>query len=89
MFEAIGRLIDPPEMNTDRLLLVSFLGLIVNLVGILVFNHGHHHGHSHGHGHRHDHNHNHVSYMDSHNGLHGHYHHNHGDNANMEGLLSF
>ncbi|CAG8614461.1 9379_t:CDS:10, partial [Ambispora gerdemannii] len=34
LFEALARLIDPPEMNTDRLLLVSFLGLIVNLVGI-------------------------------------------------------
>ncbi|CAG8748484.1 5999_t:CDS:2, partial [Dentiscutata erythropus] len=33
-FEAIGRLIDPPEMSTDRLLLVSFMGLIVNLVGV-------------------------------------------------------
>jgi Co/Zn/Cd efflux system component len=47
LFEAIGRLIDPPEMNTDRLLLVSFLGFIVNLVGVLVFNHGHHHHHHH------------------------------------------
>ncbi|CAJ0824540.1 10346_t:CDS:2 [Entrophospora sp. SA101] len=52
MFEAIGRLINPPEMNTDRLLLVSFLGLVVNLVGILAFNHGHaHHGHGHNHAH--------------------------------------
>lgn len=55
--EAIQRLISPPEMSTHRLLLVSFVGLIVNLVGIFAFNHGHAHGHSHGghdhHGHDH------------------------------------
>ncbi|CAG8681986.1 7026_t:CDS:2, partial [Acaulospora morrowiae] len=32
VFEAIGRLLEPPEMNTDKLLLVSFVGLIVNLI---------------------------------------------------------
>lgn len=47
VLEAIGRLLHPPEMNTDRLLLISFLGLVVNLIGILAFNHGHHHGHGH------------------------------------------
>ncbi|GET00019.1 zinc transporter 5 [Rhizophagus clarus] len=89
MFEAIGRLIDPPEMNTDRLLLVSFLGLVVNLVGILAFNHGHHH-HGNFHGHSHEH---HKDHEDD-NKLHGHPHHHHhhhhhddhGDNANMEGI---
>ncbi|CAG8541720.1 15375_t:CDS:10 [Funneliformis caledonium] len=57
MFEAIGRLIDPPEMNTDRLLLVSFLGFVVNLShnhssdanhGSLHGHHHHHHHHEHG-----------------------------------------
>ncbi|KAI8137415.1 cation efflux family-domain-containing protein [Fennellomyces sp. T-0311] len=72
--EAIERLIDPPEMNTQRLLLVSFVGLIVNLVGIFAFNHGHAHGHSHGHGHDHHH--------------HGHDHgHGHGHSANMQGVF--
>jgi zinc transporter 5/7 len=58
--EAIQRLIDPPEMNTHRLLFISFVGLIVNLVGIFAFNHGHAHGgHGHDHhGHGHDHGHN-------------------------------
>jgi zinc transporter 5/7 len=61
VIEAIQRLIHPPEMSTQRLLLVSFVGLLVNLVGIFAFNHGHahgghghdhhHHGHDHGHGH--------------------------------------
>lgn len=47
--EALERLRRPPEMRTDQLLLVSTLGLLVNLVGIFAFNHGHGHGHSHNH----------------------------------------
>uniref|UniRef100_A0AC35UA77 Zinc transporter 5 n=1 Tax=Rhabditophanes sp. KR3021 TaxID=114890 RepID=A0AC35UA77_9BILA len=53
-FEAIGRMIDPPEMTTDKLLLVAVAGLCVNLFGMYAF-HGDH-GHSHGggsHGHSH------------------------------------
>ncbi|OAD72989.1 hypothetical protein PHYBLDRAFT_5506, partial [Phycomyces blakesleeanus NRRL 1555(-)] len=45
LVEAVLRLINPPEMSTQRLLLVSFVGLVVNLVGIFAFNHGHGHGH--------------------------------------------
>lgn len=72
--EAVQRLINPPEMNTQRLLLVSFIGLVVNLVGIFAFNHGHGHGHSHGHDHHHHH--------------HGHDHgRGHGHSANMQGKL--
>ncbi|KAI8332598.1 cation efflux family-domain-containing protein [Chlamydoabsidia padenii] len=66
VMEAIQRLLDPPEMNTQRLLLVSFVGLIVNLVGIFAFNHGHAHGHGghdHGHGH-HGHDHGHSANME-------------------------
>lgn len=81
--EAIQRLLDPPEMNTHRLLLVSFVGLLVNLVGIFAFNHGHAHGHGHDHGHGHNHDHGHGH---SHGHGHGHDHgHGHGHNANMEG----
>ncbi|KAI9313129.1 cation efflux family-domain-containing protein [Dichotomocladium elegans] len=72
--EGIQRIINPPEMNTQRLLLVSFVGLVVNLVGIFAFNHGHAHGHGghdHGHGHGHG---------------HGHDHH-HGHSANMQGVF--
>ncbi|KAI8638952.1 cation efflux family-domain-containing protein [Parasitella parasitica] len=80
VIEAIQRLVHPPEMNTDRLLLVSFVGLIVNLVGIFAFNHGHAHGgHDHGHGHSHGHSHGHN---------HGHSHgHDHGHSANMQGVF--
>ncbi|ORX89045.1 cation efflux protein [Basidiobolus meristosporus CBS 931.73] len=59
VIEAVERLIHPPEMNTHRLLLVSFVGFVVNLIGIFAFNHGHAHGHGHGgcgggdHGHDH------------------------------------
>merc|ERR1719427_708064 len=45
--EAISRLVDPPEVNTDRLMTVSVAGLLVNLFGIFVFR-GTSHGHSHG-----------------------------------------
>lgn len=55
--EAVGRLFDPPEIRTERLLSVAVAGLIVNLLGIMAFSHGHTHSHggggSHGHGHSH------------------------------------
>lgn len=56
--EAVERAIEPPEVHHDRLFIVSVLGLLVNLVGIYVFQHGGSHGHSHGgsgggHGHSH------------------------------------
>lgn len=55
--EAVERLVEPPEVKHERLLVVSILGFFVNLVGIFVFQHGGAHGHSHGggdHGHSHD-----------------------------------
>ncbi|XP_069794114.1 zinc transporter 7 isoform X3 [Narcine bancroftii] len=52
--EGIERALEPPEVHHERLLSVSVLGFLVNLVGIFVFKHGGH-GHSHdgGHGHSH------------------------------------
>ncbi|KNZ60643.1 uncharacterized protein VP01_1525g4 [Puccinia sorghi] len=58
VFEAVQRLVDPPEMNTNQLLTVSFIGLMVNLVGMFATGHHHHHGHSHDHDHDHGHSHN-------------------------------
>jgi len=55
--EAVERLVEPPEVKHERLLVVSILGFIVNLVGIFVFQHGgagHGHSHDGGHGHGHD-----------------------------------
>ncbi|XP_050665649.1 zinc transporter 7 [Leptidea sinapis] len=63
MSEAVERAIEPPEVKHERLLLVSILGFLVNLVGIYAFHHGHGHGHG-GHGHSH--------------GGHGHSHGGHG-----------
>ncbi|KAJ2477353.1 putative zinc transporter msc2 [Coemansia sp. RSA 2131] len=52
-FEAIERLLYPPVMNTQRLLLVSFGGLVVNLFGMFAFNGHHHHHHGGGCSHSH------------------------------------
>jgi len=54
--EAVERLVEPPEVKHERLLVVSVLGFLVNLVGIFVFQHGgagHGHSHDGGHGHSH------------------------------------
>ncbi|KNF04749.1 hypothetical protein PSTG_02229 [Puccinia striiformis f. sp. tritici PST-78] len=60
VFEAVQRLVGPPEMNTNQLLTVSFMGLMVNLVGMFVTNHHHHHHHHHHHGHSHGNDHDHA-----------------------------
>ncbi|CAD5231966.1 unnamed protein product [Bursaphelenchus xylophilus] len=52
--EAVGRLYSPPDINTDKLMLVAVAGLLINIYGMYAF-HGDH-GHSHGggdHGHSH------------------------------------
>ncbi|KAK7115619.1 proton-coupled zinc antiporter SLC30A5-like [Littorina saxatilis] len=81
--EALARLFEPPEVKTEKLLTVSVMGLLVNLVGIFVFQSSVSHGHSHGglsHGHSHG-GHSHAS-------SHGHSHgggsshgHGHGDSS--------
>uniref|UniRef100_A0A3P8UBU9 Zinc transporter n=1 Tax=Cynoglossus semilaevis TaxID=244447 RepID=A0A3P8UBU9_CYNSE len=45
--EGVERALEPPDVHHERLLPVSVAGLLVNLVGIFVFQHGGH-GHSHG-----------------------------------------
>ncbi|KAF8557746.1 cation efflux protein [Imleria badia] len=83
VFEAVQRLLDPPEMSTSQLLLISSLGLGVNLFGMFAMgghHHHHHHGHSHdhgcghGHGHGHDHDNSHAG--------HSHTHDNHAHHSN-------
>ncbi|KAJ3325553.1 hypothetical protein HDV06_003323 [Boothiomyces sp. JEL0866] len=84
IWEAIERLYSPEKLNTDNLLVVSILGLLVNIVGIFAFDHGgaigrkgHDCGHDHGHDHsHHDHSHDH----------HGHSH-SHGQNPLMHGMF--
>ena len=85
VYEAIERLFVGAEVSrTTELLIVSSIGLGVNLVGIMAF-HGHHgHGHSHGpdHGHshaneqKHDHSQDH-SHDHSHSHSHDHHDHDH------------
>uniref|UniRef100_A0A3Q0SRS8 Zinc transporter n=1 Tax=Amphilophus citrinellus TaxID=61819 RepID=A0A3Q0SRS8_AMPCI len=84
--EGVERALEPPDVHHERLLPVSVAGLLVNLVGIFVFQHGGH-GHSHGegdHGHSHslfngslNHGHSHGGHSHSHGG-HGHSHGGHG-----------
>jgi zinc transporter 5/7 len=64
VFESLERFLQPKEIHSEHLILVSFLGLLVNLLGIYFLHganglshhscdgHGHH-GHSHGHSNQH------------------------------------
>ncbi|XP_078573700.1 zinc transporter 7-B-like [Branchiostoma floridae x Branchiostoma japonicum] len=83
--EAVERIVEVPEVHHERLMVVSIMGFVVNLVGIFVFQHGGAgHGHSHGgggHGHSHanggvshGHGHSHGGHGHSHSHGHGHSH---------------
>ncbi|KAK1825935.1 cation efflux family-domain-containing protein [Podospora conica] len=55
MFEACERIVEGRETKRlGELFVVSTMGLLVNLVGMMAFGH-HHHGHDHGHSHGHSH----------------------------------
>ncbi|PFX34488.1 Zinc transporter 5 [Stylophora pistillata] len=83
------RLFDPPTVNTERLLVVSVGGLVVNLVGIFAFRHAHSHGSSsHGHSHHGHGNQGHGHHGHSHGHGHGHAHDDHHDRSvNMQGVF--
>lgn len=81
--EALERLYDPPEIKTDKLMVVAVAGLIVNIFGMFAF-HGGEHGHSHGGG-GHGHSHSGAAHGHSHGG--GSHGHSHGGNANMQGVF--
>ncbi|MEQ2256485.1 hypothetical protein ILYODFUR_024662 [Ilyodon furcidens] len=94
--EGVERALEPPDVHHERLLPVSVAGLLVNLVGIFVFQHGGH-GHSHGDGgHGHSHSlfngslnhghggHSHDGHGHSHDG-HGHSHDKHGGHGHSHG----
>lgn len=77
LLESVERMLHPEEMNTDKLLLVSVLGLLVNLVGVFAFHDLHAHGddddagEDHG-GHAHSHGgHSHGSHAHAHEGSKG------------------
>nr|XP_055073146.1 zinc transporter 7 [Misgurnus anguillicaudatus] len=79
--EGVERALEPPDVHHERLLPVSIAGLLVNLVGVFVFQHGGH-GHSHGdegHGHSHSLFNGSAGHGHSHESKHGHDHgHSHG-----------
>jgi zinc transporter 5/7 len=98
MIEALERLAEGRETKRlTELLIVSSLGLAVNLVGMACFGHHHHghdhdhshegHGHSHEHKHSHDHDHDHKAKsaltVQAAPKSHGHDH----DNENMRGIF--
>ena len=38
--KAVQRLVEPEEVKHERLLIVSILGFLVNIIGIFIFQHG-------------------------------------------------
>ncbi|KAK5619291.1 hypothetical protein CRENBAI_015518 [Crenichthys baileyi] len=90
--EGVERALEPPDVHHERLLPVSVAGLLVNLVGIFVFQHGGH-GHSHGDGgHGHSHslfngslNHGHGGHDHDGHSHHGHGHDGHGHSHDKHG----
>ncbi|XP_068642339.1 uncharacterized protein [Aristolochia californica] len=83
VLESFERILDPQEISTSSLLVVSIGGLMVNVVGLIFFHEEHHHAHggtgpcSHSHHHHHHHHH---SHLDDH--VHSHEH----PHDNQEGL---
>jgi zinc transporter 5/7 len=88
--EAIHRILDPPHIHLDKLLVVSTIGLCVNLFGMFAFSHAHSHGgeqcggHSGGGGGHADHGHSHSNRGSSHSD-HGHSHSDHGHSHSDHG----
>jgi solute carrier family 30 (zinc transporter), member 5/7 len=84
VYEAVERLFTGADVSrTMELLVVSTLGLFVNLVGIFAFHGAHDHGHGHSHG-GHSHSHENHSHSHSHSHDHDHKHtHSHHEHAPM------
>ena len=87
VFESIERFIEPKEVHSENLILVSFIGLLVNIVG-LVFAHDHgddddSHGHAHHHHHEHEYEHE-NEHEHEHDHEHDHDHHHHEEKEKCE-----
>jgi zinc transporter 1 len=76
--DVFERLLDPRQIDNPLLVLcVAVGGLLVNIIGMIMFwGHHHHHGHSHDHGHDHG---EHSHHEHKHDEEHHHHDHNHGD----------
>lgn len=81
--ESFERILDPQEISTNSLLVVSIGGFLVNVIGLIFFHEEHHHAHGHGmsgsscsHSHSHPelHNHHHTHHHHEHDHLHCHSH---------------
>eukprot|EP00897_Mesotaenium_endlicherianum_P009275 jgi/Mesen1/8376/ME000468S07812 len=85
--ESIERMLDPPSISTEHLLMVSLGGLLVNVIGLVFFHEAHHAAHggacSHGAG-AHDHDHPHPHSHD-HSPLHEHSHSHHHEHEHKHG----
>ena len=60
VFEAIGRVLEPGEIDSDIMMFIAVIGLIFNLIQMQILHDDHSHGggeeggHDHGHGHSHE-----------------------------------
>ncbi|XP_010497053.1 PREDICTED: zinc transporter 5-like [Camelina sativa] len=72
VLESIERILDPQEISTNSLLVVSVGGLLVNVVGLIFFHEEHHHAHG---GSGCAHSHSHQSHSHKHEEHHEHDHH--------------
>lgn len=73
--ESIERIYEPQMIESEGLMVVSIIGLLVNMIGLFFFHDHHDHGHSHSHDHGHSHGHNDK-----------HHHHDH-ENENLYGVF--
>ncbi|HKB60566.1 MAG TPA: CDF family Co(II)/Ni(II) efflux transporter DmeF [Gallionellaceae bacterium] len=55
VWESVGRLITPEQINFPDAMLVAAAGLVVNIVCAVILERSHGHSHGHAHGHSHDH----------------------------------
>jgi zinc transporter 5/7 len=91
LIESLERFVEPPDVSTDNLFTVSFLGFCVNLIGLYAFHdldgaHGHSHGggHGHSHGEKHGHSEKEHKQKEKHGHEHGHAHKEKHDHAHKE-----
>ncbi|KAK4272061.1 hypothetical protein QN277_020661 [Acacia crassicarpa] len=92
VLESFERILDPQEISTNSLLVVSIGGLVVNVIGLIFFHEEHHHAHggsgscshSHAHSDLHGHQHDHHRHHD----LHCHGEHNNQACGKHEGIIS-
>ncbi|KAL4568419.1 hypothetical protein LXL04_024031 [Taraxacum kok-saghyz] len=87
VLESLERILEPEEISTSSLLMVSIGGLAVNVVGLIFFHDEHHLAHGGGSSCSHDHNHDHAhvshdhemdgKYLEDHKHKHDHHDHDH------------